>query len=278
VSSRRSTSLVVALGVAALAGTSLAAMVATSELLVESFGRPVSGRLDPPLPDLGGPNVIQVEPPEPGRVGRPGGRSGAAEGGPPPRRRSPAGAGPEADGGGVVVAVQRRPARQERVAVREPALDRPAIPVTLPGPEPAERPRRPRHTRPWKRWTGPRPHRDPRVRVPVAPEPSRPRPADPGDDPGGWSPCPDHPRRHGDHHRRDQRRHRRDGDGSRGHHDRRRHDEHRHRWDKQGRADRAQDGRDPDHDGERRRDDRHQDREHRHHPGHDAGAAAEQPA
>ena len=107
-SSRRSTSLVVALGVAALAGTSLAAMVATSELLVESFGRPVSGRLDPPLPDLGRPKVIQVEPPEPGRAGRPGGRSGAAEGGPPPRRRSPAGAGPEADRGGVVVAVQRR--------------------------------------------------------------------------------------------------------------------------------------------------------------------------
>ena len=68
-SSRRSTSLVVALGVAALAGTSLAAMVATSELLVESFGRPVSGRRDPPLPDLGRPKFIQVEPPEPGRAG-----------------------------------------------------------------------------------------------------------------------------------------------------------------------------------------------------------------
>jgi hypothetical protein len=38
VSSRRNTSLVVALGVASLAATSLAAMVATSELLVESFG------------------------------------------------------------------------------------------------------------------------------------------------------------------------------------------------------------------------------------------------
>ena len=70
-SSRRNTSLVVALGVAALAGTSLAARVATSELLVESFGRPVSGRLDPPVPDLGRPKVIQVEPPEPGRVGPP---------------------------------------------------------------------------------------------------------------------------------------------------------------------------------------------------------------
>jgi hypothetical protein len=62
--------------------TSLAAMVATSELLVESFGRPVSGRLDPPVPDLGRPKVIQVEPPEPGRVGPPArclrGRSAAA--------------------------------------------------------------------------------------------------------------------------------------------------------------------------------------------------------
>jgi hypothetical protein len=241
VSSRRSTSLVVALGVAALAGTSLAAMVATSELLVESFGRPVSGRLDPPLPDLGRPKVIQVEPPEPGRVGRPGGRSGAAEGGPPPRRRSPAGAGPEPDRGGVVVAVQRRPARQERVAVRELAIDRPPAPATRPGPEPAERPRRPRHTRPWKRWTGPRPHHHPRVRVPV--EPHRPRPADPGG-PGGGSPCLDHHRRHGDHHRRD-------WDGPRGHKDRRRRHERRHRWDKQKR---------------------------RHHRDHDAGAAAEQPA
>jgi hypothetical protein len=253
VSSRRKTSLVVALGVAALAGTSLAAMVATSELLVESFGRPVSGRLDPPLPDLGRPKVIQVEPPEPGRVGRPGGRSGAAEGGPPPRRRrSPAGLGPEADRSAVVVAVQRRPARQERVAVREPAVDRSATPATRPGPEPAERPRRPRHPRPWKRWTGPEPHHHhPRVRVPAAPEPHRPRPADPGDDPRGGSPCPGHHRRHGDHHRRDQGRHWRDGDGrgsdrdgSRGDQDRRRQGEHRHRRDRDWRAERDQDGRD----------------------------------
>ena len=76
-SSRRNTSLVVALGVAALAGTSLAAMVAASELLVESFGRPVSGRLDPPVPDLGRPKVIQVGPPwPPARCLR--GRSAAA--------------------------------------------------------------------------------------------------------------------------------------------------------------------------------------------------------
>jgi hypothetical protein len=43
---------------------SLAAMVATSELLVESFGRPVPERLDPPFPDLRPPEVIQVDPPE----------------------------------------------------------------------------------------------------------------------------------------------------------------------------------------------------------------------
>ena len=75
--SRRNTSLVVALGVAALAGTSLAAMVATSELLVESFGRPVSGRLDPPVPDLGPQG-------HPGRAA--GTRAGRAAG--PPARRS----------------------------------------------------------------------------------------------------------------------------------------------------------------------------------------------
>jgi hypothetical protein len=63
VSSRRNATVVVALGVASLAATSLAAMVATSELLAESFDRPVSDRLDPPLPDLGRPGVIQVEPP-----------------------------------------------------------------------------------------------------------------------------------------------------------------------------------------------------------------------
>jgi hypothetical protein len=53
VSSRRNASVVVALGVASLAATSLAAMVATSELLAESFDRPAADRLDPP--DLGRP-------------------------------------------------------------------------------------------------------------------------------------------------------------------------------------------------------------------------------
>jgi hypothetical protein len=227
VSSRRNTSLVVALGVAALAGTSLAAMVATSELLVESFGRPVSGRLDPPVPDLGPPKVVQVEPPEPGRVGPRGRRPGAPGGSPPPRRRSPGGPAPEADRGEVVVAVQRLPARQERVAVRRPSLDRRP---TLPDLEPSERPRperprperprterprpeRPEPTRPWKRWTGPKPHHDPQVRVPVAPKPHKPRPADPDGGPRGGSPCPDRHRRDRDHHRWDHRRHWRDRDG-----------------------------------------------------------------
>ena len=127
-SSRRNASLVIALGVGALAATSLAAMVATSELLVESFGRPVSDRLEPPAPDLGRPGVIQVEPPGRGRGQAPGGRSPAPAAGPSLRRgsapRPPAAgaAGPEAAGGGVVVAVQRRPARQEAVAVRSPVL------------------------------------------------------------------------------------------------------------------------------------------------------------
>jgi hypothetical protein len=72
VSSRRDTSLVVALGVAALAGISLAAMVATSELLVESFGRPVSGRLDPPVPTSAAPRSSRSSRRNQGGSGRPG--------------------------------------------------------------------------------------------------------------------------------------------------------------------------------------------------------------
>ena len=55
---------------------------------MESFGRPVTDRLDPPLPDVERPNVIQVEPPKPARAGPPGGRSrrpkAAPPAGPPP--------------------------------------------------------------------------------------------------------------------------------------------------------------------------------------------------
>jgi hypothetical protein len=89
VSSRRNASVVVALGVA-----SLAAMVATSELLVASFAQPVAEQPDPPVPDLGVPGVIQVEPPGRGRATPPPAgpvipspsRSHAAV--PPPRRRA----------------------------------------------------------------------------------------------------------------------------------------------------------------------------------------------
>ncbi|HEV2894937.1 MAG TPA: hypothetical protein VG411_14380, partial [Actinomycetota bacterium] len=76
-SSRRNASLVVAIGVASLAATSLAAMVATSELLAESITHPVPEEPDPPAPDLGRPGVIQVEPPDGGRAKPPGERSRA---------------------------------------------------------------------------------------------------------------------------------------------------------------------------------------------------------
>jgi len=177
VSSRRSASLLIALGVGSLAATSLAAMVATGELLVESFGRPVSDRLEPPAPDLGRPGVIQVEPPRPGR-GKPGGRSRAPAGEPPPRSGSVprpqtgGGAGPGAAAGVVVVAAQRRPARQERVAVRSPVLEEPAAAPSFPRPVRPDRPR------------------------PGRPGPTR-RPRPPGH-PVGWSPCPERDRRDDD--------------------------------------------------------------------------------
>ena len=122
-SSRRNASLVVALGVASLAATSLAAMVATSELLVESFDYPVSGPVDPPVPNLGRPGVLQVEPPRQGRAKPPPGRSREPAAEPAPRPPKADGGAPADDGrAGVVVAVQRRPARQEPVASRRPAV------------------------------------------------------------------------------------------------------------------------------------------------------------
>src|SRR5215213_8875150 len=74
---------------------SLASMVATSELLGESFDRPAAGRLDPPPPaNRGRPGVIQVEPPTrgSGEASRPF-PAPAAE--PPPRRSARGGAAPE---------------------------------------------------------------------------------------------------------------------------------------------------------------------------------------
>ena len=226
VSSRRNTSLVVALGVASLAATSLAAMVATSELLTESITHPLPGELDPPVPDLGRPGVIQVEPPERRRAKPSGGHSRAPATAPPPRRRSSAqerAAAAAGDDGrtGVVAAVQRHPARQRPVAIRTPSaappVDRtPSIrpPVARPAPRPVRPPRRPEPGSPprsWRRETGHKPHpgkhdRD-RDRAPSAPLPGRPDTAGPQGKPRDGSPCPG-PSRHQEpwdreHHRRD---------------------------------------------------------------------------
>jgi hypothetical protein len=71
VSSRRSASVVVALAVASLAVTSLGAMVASSELLVEAVDRPARRRLDPLVLDLGSVGTIQAELPRDARPARP---------------------------------------------------------------------------------------------------------------------------------------------------------------------------------------------------------------
>ncbi|HEV3012680.1 MAG TPA: hypothetical protein VG499_05350, partial [Actinomycetota bacterium] len=107
-SSRRNASVVVALAVASLAATSAAAMVASSELLVESFGAPAPRRLDPPVPDLGTLGTIQVEPPKEEPTKRPAGRSRPPAATPPPRH-APAAQPADRGDGGVIVAVQRRP-------------------------------------------------------------------------------------------------------------------------------------------------------------------------
>ena len=191
-SSRRNTSLVVALGVASLAATSLAAMVATSELLTESITHPLPEELDPPVPDLGRPGVIQVEPPERRRAKPSGGRSRAPATAPPPRRRSStqeSGAAAAGDDGrtGVVAAVQRRPARQRPVVIRTPSAE----PLRGPHPlHPAARgqagaPARPATAPARARLaaalvaagTGHKPHpgTHDRDRAPSAPRPDRPR-------------------------------------------------------------------------------------------------------
>jgi hypothetical protein len=268
VTSRRNASLVVALGVASLAATSLAAMVATSELLVESFDYPVSGPVDPPVPNLGWPGVLQVEPPRQGRAKSPPGRSREPSAEPAPRPRRAGGDAPADDSGaGVVVAVQRRPARQEPVASRRQAVDQhPTRPAPRPVLPPRPRPAHPEPAsphRPRRRWTDHKPR--PARRVPAKPvaRPVLPRPVDPDGEPGGGSPCPDRPReveerdqpgrdRHGrdhdtpwpdrdrprwdgDRRHRDEDERRRDGDGGRRDEDERRIDEPR-------RPDTAQDG------------------------------------
>jgi translation initiation factor IF-2 len=256
VSSRRNASLVVALGVASLAATSLAAMVATSELLVESFDYPVSGRLDPPVPDLGGPGVLEVEPPRPGRGKRPAGRSRAPAAEPAPRptpagRPARGGAAASPDGGrAIVVVVVRRPARQEPDVRRPSAGDlRPARAVRPPHPRPAHtKPAWPQ--RPRRRWTNHKPNPGKRVRAtpiprPAPPAPVPPRPADPEGEPGGGAPCPDHVRPTEERPWPDENRHRWDGNGRR--HDDRHQDPTR---DRQRDGDRRQDPA-PDRDGDR---------------------------
>jgi hypothetical protein len=253
VSSRRNASLVVALGVASLAATSLAAMVATSELLVESFDYPVSGPVDPPVPNLGRPGVLQVEPPRQGRAKSPPGRSRepATEPAPPPRKagRRHGGGAPADDGrAGVVMAVQRRPARQEPVASRPPAVDRqPPRPAPRPVLPPRPRPAHPEPAwphRPRRRWTDHKPH--PARRVPARPvaRPVLPRPADPDGELGGGSPCPDRARRVEEQDQPGRDRHRRD-------HDTPWRDRDRPRWDED-RRHRDKDERRRDGDGHRR--------------------------
>jgi hypothetical protein len=109
---------VTALAVASLAVVSPGAMVASSELLVETVDRPARRRLDPLVLDLGSVGTIQADLPRDGRAGRqpPRRRPTAAE---PPRRRPPAAALPAAppaagwggdtdeDDDGVVVVVRQ---------------------------------------------------------------------------------------------------------------------------------------------------------------------------
>jgi hypothetical protein len=61
VSSRPSASVVIGLAVASLAVTSMGAMVASSELLVDAVDRPARRRLDPLVLDLGSVGTIQAE-------------------------------------------------------------------------------------------------------------------------------------------------------------------------------------------------------------------------
>jgi hypothetical protein len=66
-------------------------MVATSELLTESITHQLPEELDPPVPDLGRPEVIQVEPPERRRAKPSGDHSRAPATAPPPDRTPPPG-------------------------------------------------------------------------------------------------------------------------------------------------------------------------------------------
>jgi hypothetical protein len=197
VSSRRTASVVVALAVASLAATSLAAMLASSELLVESFDRRAPSRPDPQVPDLSTVGTIQVEPPKRERAGRPPGRSRTPATKPPAPQRQPATSQPvDHGGGGVVLATQRRPTRQGTIVARQPVLG-PPPPPPAPRPVRPPRPQPPQPEPPLRRWADRKRHLAGRVFTPPRSGGHRPRahqPADPDQHPGGRTPCP-HPRR-----------------------------------------------------------------------------------
>jgi hypothetical protein len=140
VSSRRSASVVVALAVASLAVTSMGAMVASSELLVEAVDRPARRRLDPLVLDLGSVGTIQAELPRDARPSRQPARRPPAADPPAPRRRQPAAAPPAADreegGGRLVVVAHHQVVR--RIVVRKVVFRPPPLPPTLP-PDPLPR-------------------------------------------------------------------------------------------------------------------------------------------
>jgi len=150
VSSRRSASVVIALAVASLAVTSMGAMVASSELLVDAVDRPARRRLDPLVLHLGSVGTIQAELPQDARPGRP----PAAD--PPPRRREPAAPAvtdrEDDDDDRLVVVAHIQVVK--RIVARKPVFRPPPLPPPLP-PDPHPRPQWPR-----RRWVAqPRQHR-----------------------------------------------------------------------------------------------------------------------
>jgi hypothetical protein len=146
VSSRRSASIVVGLAVASLAVTSMGAMVASSELLVDAVDRPARRRLDPLVLDLGSVGTIQAELPRDGQPARPPARRPPAADPPAPPRPQPSAAPPTAertdgDGGSLVVVVAHTQVVR-KIVIRKP--------VFLPPPRPPEP--RPRAHWPGRRW------------------------------------------------------------------------------------------------------------------------------
>jgi hypothetical protein len=169
VSSRRNASVGIALAVASLAVTSMGAMVASSELLVDAVDRPAGRRLDPLVLDLGSVGTVQAELPRDEPAGRPPSRRRPPAGDPPQRRRepaAPAAAGREDDeDDGLVVVAHVKVVK--KIVVRKPVVQPPPPRPSLPRPSPP-------------RPSPPDPHPDPRAR--------RPR--------RRWAPHPDQHRHH----------------------------------------------------------------------------------